>query len=159
MESVWALKSDKQELELASLSLRFLVCKTPDHTGLLQGLNKIMWAKFLVHCRCVVNKERKKIRRNMIWRAWESFLEFTTLGFRHSSTFFSICFLQFCVFLSNLAPQPSTPFCFIFSHIHDHPLALWCPRESLAGRFGQVWPPPISHVAVPTLCTLECDLI
>lgn len=91
VESAWALTSDRQELNcelghflgvgLPSASLRLPTYKAADHRGLLQGLNKIMSAKFLVHCRGSVNKERRKIRGSIIRHALKSCLWFYCLGF------------------------------------------------------------------------------
>ena len=126
MESPWALKSDKQELNhdccfleaaLASPSPRLLNCNTADHRGPLQGLNKLTWAQFPEHCQCLVKKQRRKIRRNVTPRALKSCLWFYCLGFWQASIFaFFLLLLSavFPVFLHNIAPLPSTPFSFTF---------------------------------------------
>ena len=124
MESPWTLKSDKQELNhdccfleaaLASPSPRLLNCNTADHTGPLQGLNKLTWAQFPEHCQCLVKKQRRKIRRNVTPHALKSCLWFYCLGFWQASIFpFFLLLLPavFPVFLHNIAPLPSTPFSF-----------------------------------------------
>lgn len=136
MESPWALRSDKQELNHNCCFLRQVCFSSPDYSvyafSWSQGCGKVKQAhasKFLEHCMCLVKRKDQKECNPTCFEKLS--LDFTALVL---ASFCLLVFLLghswFSCFPSSYSSSTLYPIFFYFPFLYHHPLTIWSPRES-----------------------------